>query len=76
MTPLLFLSSGFVPVERFPGFLQPVVRANPLSLAGDALVGRFRGDSRAFHARLAGGGDGDIGARFPAPPSPPLNDST
>ncbi|GGS61028.1 transport permease protein [Planobispora rosea] len=39
VTLLLFLSSGFVPVEQFPGWLQPVVRANPLSLAGDALVG-------------------------------------
>ncbi|WP_156056504.1 hypothetical protein [Streptosporangium roseum] len=76
MTLLLFLSSGFVPVERFPGFLQPVVRADPLSLAGDALVRRSRGDFRAFHARSGDGGGGDIGARFPAPLSPPLNDST
>ncbi|MEV4185869.1 ABC transporter permease [Streptosporangium canum] len=43
VTLLLFLSSGFVPVEQFPGFLQPVVRANPLSLAGDALVGLSQG---------------------------------
>ncbi|GGL51462.1 ABC transporter permease [Planomonospora parontospora] len=39
VTLLLFLSSGFVPVEQFPGWLQPVVRANPLSLACDALTG-------------------------------------
>ncbi|MBB5077435.1 ABC transporter permease [Nonomuraea endophytica] len=43
VTLLLFLSSGFVPVEQFPGWLQPVVRANPLSLAGDALVGLSSG---------------------------------
>lgn len=40
---LFFLSSGFVPVEAFPGLLQPVVRANPLSLADDALVGLSAG---------------------------------
>ncbi|MDF2708693.1 MAG: type transporter [Nonomuraea muscovyensis] len=43
VTLLLFLSSGFVPAEQFPGWLQPVVRANPLSLAGDALVGLSQG---------------------------------
>ncbi|WP_440103644.1 ABC transporter permease [Streptosporangium sp. H16] len=43
VTLLLFLSSGFVPLEQFPGFLQPIVRANPLSLGGDALVGLSQG---------------------------------
>lgn len=36
---LFFLSVGFVPVEGFPGYLQPVVRANPLSCAVSALIG-------------------------------------
>lgn len=40
---VFFLSSGFVPTEAFPGFLQPVVMANPLSLADDALVGLSAG---------------------------------
>lgn len=43
VTLLLFLSSGFVPVEQFPGWMQPIVRANPLSLSGDALVGLSSG---------------------------------
>ncbi|WP_336213800.1 ABC transporter permease [Nonomuraea sp. LPB2021202275-12-8] len=43
VTLLLFLSSGFVPVEQFPEWLRPVVRANPLSVAGDALVGLSSG---------------------------------
>lgn len=35
--PLLMLSTGFVPAEGFPGWLQPVVRSQPVSLAVDAL---------------------------------------
>lgn len=34
---LLMLSSGFVPVEGFPGWLQPVVRWQPVSLCAEAL---------------------------------------
>ncbi|WP_446225098.1 ABC transporter permease [Nocardia sp. IBHARD005] len=44
LTLLLFLSTGFAPVEAFPGALQPIVRANPLSVASAAMSG------------LAGGG--------------------
>jgi ABC-2 type transport system permease protein len=36
-TLLLFLSSGFVPIQAFPAWAQPVVRANPLSCACTAL---------------------------------------
>ncbi|NKZ06467.1 ABC transporter permease [Actinomadura latina] len=43
VTLLLFLSSGFVPADQFFTWLRPVVRANPLSLAGDALVGLSSG---------------------------------
>lgn len=35
--PLLMLSTGFVPVEGFPGWLQPFVRHQPVSLTVDAL---------------------------------------
>ena len=35
--PLLMLSSGFVPVAAFPGWLQPFVRWQPVSLTVDAL---------------------------------------
>ncbi|WP_055483297.1 ABC transporter permease [Sphaerimonospora mesophila] len=34
-----FLSSGFIPVTAFPGWIQPVVRVNPLSTASEALIG-------------------------------------
>jgi ABC-2 type transport system permease protein len=34
---LLILSSGFVPVEGFPGWLQPMVRWQPVSLSAEAL---------------------------------------
>jgi ABC-2 type transport system permease protein len=43
VTLLLFLSSGFVPVEQFPEWLRPVVRANPMSVAGDAMIGLSSG---------------------------------
>lgn len=35
--PLLMLSTAFVPVEGFPGWLQPFVRWQPVSLTADAL---------------------------------------
>lgn len=35
--PLLMLSTGFVPVEGFPGWLQPFVRWQPVSLTVEAL---------------------------------------
>lgn len=40
---LFLLSTGFVPVEGFPGWLQPVVRANPLSAAVETLIGLSAG---------------------------------
>jgi ABC-2 type transport system permease protein len=40
---LFFLSTGFVPVEGFPSALQPIVRANPLSCAVNALAGLSSG---------------------------------
>lgn len=35
--PLLMLSNGFVPEDGFPGWLQPFVRWQPVSLTADAL---------------------------------------
>ncbi len=40
---LFFLSTGFVPVDGYPAALQPVVRANPLSCAVNALMGLSSG---------------------------------
>jgi ABC transporter DrrB family efflux protein len=40
---LFFLSSGFVPLEAFPAWLEPVVQVNPLSIADEALVGLSAG---------------------------------
>ncbi|MEZ0073167.1 ABC transporter permease [Planotetraspora sp. GP83] len=40
---LFFLSSGFVPVENFPSVVRPVVRANPLSVADNAMIGLSSG---------------------------------
>jgi ABC-2 type transport system permease protein len=40
---LFFLSTGFVPVDGFPAALQPLVRANPLSCAVNALMGLSSG---------------------------------
>lgn len=40
---LFFLSTGFVPVDGFPGYLQPIVRANPLSCAVNAMIGLSSG---------------------------------
>ncbi|MEU6274999.1 ABC transporter permease [Streptomyces populi] len=36
---LTLMSSGYVPLEAFPGWIRPAVRANPVSLAADALAG-------------------------------------
>lgn len=49
--PLLMLSTGFVPVENFPGWLQPFVEWQPVTAVIDAL--------RAFT------GEGDIGSTLP-----------
>jgi ABC transporter DrrB family efflux protein len=43
VTLLLLLSTTLVPAEAFPGFVQPVVRANPLSCAHGALMGLSSG---------------------------------
>lgn len=40
---LLFFNSGFAPVTEFPGWLQPVVRAQPLSPAIEAIRGLTEG---------------------------------
>ncbi|MEV4200587.1 ABC transporter permease [Micromonospora globbae] len=42
-TLLFIFSSGFVPVSAFPEVVQPVVRANPFSVATEALVGLSAG---------------------------------
>jgi ABC-2 type transport system permease protein len=36
---LLFFNTGFVPLEAFPGALQPVVRSTPHTAVSDALLG-------------------------------------
>lgn len=45
--PLLMLSSGFVPVTGFPGWLQPFVRWQPVSLTVEALRGLSSGGPTA-----------------------------
>lgn len=40
---LLFFNSGFAPVTEFPGWLQPLVRAQPLSPAIEAMRGLTEG---------------------------------
>jgi ABC-2 type transport system permease protein len=42
-TLLFIFSSGFVPVSAFPGVLQPLIRANPLSVTTEALIGLSHG---------------------------------
>jgi ABC transporter DrrB family efflux protein len=46
-TLLLFFSTGFAPLAAFPGFLQPVVAANPLSCATNAAIGLTSGGAIA-----------------------------
>lgn len=36
---LMFFSTGFVPVDQYPGWLQPIVRHQPISYAVDAMRG-------------------------------------
>ncbi|GAB3956264.1 ABC transporter permease [Streptomyces sparsus] len=36
---LTLMSTGYVPLQAFPDWIQPVVSVNPVSLATDALVG-------------------------------------
>jgi len=43
LMPLLFASSIFAAPSRMPGWLQPVVRANPLSVVADATRGLLLG---------------------------------
>jgi oleandomycin transport system permease protein len=43
MFPLTFASSVFAPPETMPGWLQPFVRVNPISVATDALRGLLGG---------------------------------
>ena len=49
---LSLLSTAFVPAEQFPGWLQPVVRANPVSIVCDAL------------RRASGANEGSIALAF------------
>jgi len=35
--PIMFTSTGFFPLSFFPGWLKPVARANPITLASDAM---------------------------------------
>jgi oleandomycin transport system permease protein len=37
--PVTFLSAVFVPIETMPGWLQPVVKANPVTILSDAARG-------------------------------------
>lgn len=44
---LLFLNSGFVPVETYPGFLQPVVSAAPHTAAVESMLALSEGGDLA-----------------------------
>ena len=35
--PIMFTSTGFFPLNFFPGWLKPLARANPITLASDAM---------------------------------------
>lgn len=55
-TPLLLLSNGFSPTENFPGWLQPIVRYQPVSVTCDALRALSAGSTASgplFFASLA-----------------------
>ncbi len=41
--PITFVSNVFVPTETLPGWLQPVVQANPVSILSDAVRGLLVG---------------------------------
>jgi oleandomycin transport system permease protein len=43
MFPLTFASSAFVAASTMPGWLQPFVRINPISVTTDALRGLWLG---------------------------------
>ncbi|MFJ4658069.1 ABC transporter permease [Nocardia sp. NPDC088792] len=43
----MFFNSGFVPVQNYPDWLQPVVRAQPMSCAIEAMRGFIEGGSLA-----------------------------
>ncbi len=43
MFPLTFASSAFAPPDTMPGWLQPFVRANPISVTTDAVRGLLLG---------------------------------
>lgn len=44
MFPLTFVSNVFVPVDTLPGWLQPVVHVNPISILTSAVRGWVHGD--------------------------------
>src|SRR6266568_6078201 len=55
LMPLIFASSIFASPTRMPGWLQPVVRANPLTVVADAARGLLLGGpvaTPALHALL------------------------
>jgi ABC transporter DrrB family efflux protein len=55
LMPLIFASSIFASPTRMPGWLQPVVRANPLTVVADAARGLLLGGpvaAPALHAAL------------------------
>ena len=56
--PITFVSNVFVQTETMPGWLQPVVKANPVSILADAARGlhgrRPRGPARVLVAGLGG----------------------
>ncbi|HCU48842.1 MAG TPA: ABC transporter, partial [Micromonosporaceae bacterium] len=48
--PLSFLSNAYVRTETLPGWLQPLVKINPVSQIGDALRGLMTGGPVLSHA--------------------------
>ena len=50
--PLVFTSSAFAPIDRLPGWMQPLARANPVTAAIDLARGLALGDAEGH--RLSG----------------------
>lgn len=49
---LMFFTTGFAPADQYPGWLQPVVRYQPMSTATDAMAGLTSGGALALPLTL------------------------
>lgn len=54
--PLLFISSGFIPVELLPSWMRDIAYVNPLTYISDTIRGAFRGsvDGQTFLLAMLG----------------------